>query len=214
MCSALAIHQDTCRYETTSEDQYSIKIYDRDDQERSLVEKFISDIYLQRFGAHIHSFAPKLIALTHEESIVAAMGIRDAKQERLFLEQYLDIPIDTAIHDIGFESTSRDQIVEVGQLAAAQAGQGRQLMRLVVPILADLGFQWVASTVTRELRQLLIRLGVVPLTLGNASPNRLGSQVHEWGSYYEHSPVVVAGRILPALETIARNAKKERGDHD
>lgn len=214
MCSALAIHQDSRSHSDKSEDAYSIKIYSQDDQERPLVEGFISGIYLQRFDAHIHSFAPQLIALKHEGSIVAAMGIRSASQERLFLEKYLDQSIESIVRNLGFQTVLRDEIVEVGQLAAAQAGQGRRLMRLVVPILADMGFQWVASTVTRELRQLLIRIGVVPFTLGKASPTRLGSDAREWGSYYEHSPVVVAGRILPALESIARIAKNKRGNHD
>jgi hypothetical protein len=63
-----------------------------------------------------------------------------------------------------------------------------------------LGFEWVVFTATSELIGILRRLGLPPLALASADPDRLGEKAHQWGSYYATHPVVVAGRIRLALE--------------
>jgi hypothetical protein len=98
----------------------------------------------------------------------------------------------------------RSAIVEVGHLAASKAGEGRRLILLLGPHLAAEGFQWVVSTLTEELRNLFVRLGIVPLALGVADPAVLGAQAADWGSYYDHRPLVLAGRIDLALQGLAR----------
>jgi hypothetical protein len=94
--------------------------------------------------------------------------------------------------------------VEVGHLAAQKAGEGRRLILLLGPHLAERGLQWVVSTLTEELRRLFVRLGVIPLALGVADPALLGEDAAHWGSYYAHHPVVLAGQIGPALAALSR----------
>ena len=60
------------------------------------------------------------------------------------------------------------------------------------------------GTLTQELRQLFLRLGIVPLPLAEADPARLGAEISRWGSYYDHRPVVLAGRIDLALAALSR----------
>jgi hypothetical protein len=62
----------------------------------------------------------------------------------------------------------------------------------------------VVSTLTEELRLLFMRLGVAPLALGVADPQCLGDDLADWGSYYEHRPVVLAGSLDAALHALAR----------
>lgn len=214
MCSALAIQTEAIHPPHGLEVPGTIKLYKRGDPGRDLVEAFISEVYQRKFNARICEFSPMLIALEQQRTLVAAMGLRSGKEAPLFLEQYVDTSIEEAIRALGFHQVMRHHIVEVGQLAAMQAGQGRQLMRAAVPLLANLGFQWVASTVTHELRHLLIRLGIAPFTLGIASASRLGEKAKVWGSYYEHSPVVVAGRIQPALEAMYRARTRQGEAHE
>jgi AcrR family transcriptional regulator len=100
----------------------------------------------------------------------------------------------------------RERIVEVGHLAAVRAGEGRRLILLLGPHLAGQGFEWVVSTLTQELRNLFVRMGVAPLALGVADPAVLGEQAAQWGSYYDHRPLVLAGRLDAALPTLARRS--------
>ena len=54
-----------------------------------------------------------------------------------------------------------------------------------------------------ELRAMLVRLGVAPLTLGAADPASLGREAQAWGSYYEHSPLVLAGHLPQAMRRLS-----------
>lgn len=166
---------------------------------REAVERFVAGIYRERFGADVRRFAPVLVA-RHDAAgtLVAAAGYRPAEAGPLFLERYLEAPVDVAL------GAPRARIVEVGHLAAARAGEGRKLILQLGPYLAGRGFQWVVSTLTEELRHLFLRLGIAPLALGVADPATLGDEAAHWGRYYDHRPVVLAGAIEPALQALAR----------
>ena len=112
--------------------------------------------------------------------------------------------VETRLANTAGHAPARPRIVEVGHLAASRAGEGRRLVLLLGPHLAALGFHWVVSTLTEELRHLFMRLGIAPLALGVADPAVLGAEAVHWGSYYDHRPVVLAGQIDLALKALAR----------
>jgi Thermostable hemolysin len=178
------------------------------DPGRQEVEAFIAGIYAQRYGALLQSFAPVLLSLCDaEHGLVAAAGYRAASSAPLFLERYLEAPVETLLaRQAGtVVAPARADIVEVGHLAAARSGEGRRLIMLMGPHLAEQGFEWVVSTLTTELRHLFLRIGVTPLALGLADPAVLGAEeARAWGSYYEHRPVVLAGHLPQALQQLAR----------
>ena len=175
-----------------------------DDPHRAEVEAFIHGVYRRRYGADIRSFAPVLVTLCDETGILAAAGYRDAAADALFLERYLDQPIQTLLASLRDGALDRHGIAEVGHLAAHQAGEGRRLIMRLGPHLAEQGFSWVVTTVTEELLHLFNRIGLTPLTLGSADPRALGAAAHLWGSYYDHRPRVVCGQLKLALQQMAR----------
>lgn len=161
---------------------------------REEVERFIAEVYRDRFGADVRAFAPVLVCRRSPDGVLwAAAGYRPADAGALFLERYLDMPVDQAL------ATGRGEIVEVGHLAASRAGEGRRLILQLGRLLARSGFHWAVSTMTEELRHLFQRLGVAQRTLGVADPARLGADAARWGGYYEHHPVVLASAIGTAL---------------
>jgi hypothetical protein len=187
--------------QSTSPALTGLQLIDPNDPRRAAVEAFISGVYAERFGARLRAFAPLLVARYDEEGPVAAAGFRPASHGPLFLERYLEAPVEQLL---GGASTPRSGIVEVGHLVARQAGEGRRLILQLGPLLAAQGYRWVVSTLTEELRLLFMRLGVAPLALGVADPQCLGDDVADWGSYYEHRPVVLAGSLDAALQALAR----------
>ncbi len=183
------------------------------DAERAAVEDFIRRVYAERFGAQVQAFAPTLVCLRDASGIVAAAGYRPAAGSPLFLERYLAAPIEALLESQAGLRPERASIVEVGHLAAVRAGEGRRLIALLGPHLAEQGFSWVVSTLTQELRRLFLRLGVTPLALGVADPVLLGSDAVHWGRYYDHRPVVLAGQLQQALRSLhdrARAAGRQR----
>jgi AcrR family transcriptional regulator len=172
---------------------------------RREVEAFISAVYRERYGAELQHFAPVLVSLHDEHGeCVAAAGYRAADSGPLFLERYLPGAVESLLPASAKRMSPRARIVEVGHLAAMRAGEGRRLILLLGPHLAGQGFEWVVSTLTQELRNLFVRMGVAPLALGVADPAVLGNQAAQWGSYYDHRPLVLAGRLDAALQMLAR----------
>lgn len=186
----------------------SLQLHGLDDPCRAEVERFIAAVYAERFGARVRGFAPHLVSLCDAEGhLVAAAGYRFAHQAPLFLERYLDEPIEAVLGRRASATPQRGHVVEVGHLAAARAGEGRRLILALGPHLAARGGQWVVSTLTEELRHLFVRIGVTPLALGLADPARLGDDATDWGRYYEHRPVVLAGHLPAALRILARRQR-------
>lgn len=174
-----------------------------DDPERLEVEWFIREVYARRFGAQVRHFAPVLAYLREGAEIVAAAGYREAHDSPLFLERYLDAPVEVLLGRGSGVVPARTSIVEVGHLAATRAGEGRRLILMLGAHLAQLDFHWVVSTLTQELRQLFLRIGVTPLTLGVASPAALGDDAAQWGSYYQHSPLVLASNLPQSMRRLS-----------
>lgn len=175
---------------------------------RPRVEAAIRRVYAERFDARVGRFAPTLVSLHEgagaEARIVAAAGYRVATQP-LFLETYLDRPVDELLAAHGVRP-ARARIVEVGHLAAVRPGEGRRLILRLAHEFARLDIEWVVGTLTEELRLLFQRMGIVPIALGAADPARLGAAATDWGSYYDHHPVVLAGNLAVALRRLARRA--------
>lgn len=184
---------------------FRFEVHNANDPQRADVERFIHGVYKARHGANVRQFAPVLVSL-HDDTgaIVAAAGYRFAELEPLFLERYLQAPVESLLTTGAASRPERARIVEVGHLAAVKAGAGRRLILLMGPYLAAQGAQWVVSTLTEELRHLFLRLGITPLALALADPGVLGAEAANWGSYYDHRPVVVAGQIDQALSVLAR----------
>jgi hypothetical protein len=167
---------------------------------RAEAEAFVADIFQRHYAAAVASFAPNLMLLENDRRIVAVSGWRCAGNEKLFLETYLDVPIEVAVSRLAGRPIDRRHIVEVGNLASDRRGGSVEVILALASHLDQLGFEWVVFTATHQLIGIFSRLGLPPLALASADPARLGEQAERWGSYYATNPIVVAGRIRLALE--------------
>lgn len=175
---------------------------------REAAQAFIRKVYARRYRAVPHAFAPVLVTLQEGDEVVAAAGYCVAGASKLFLEQYLDAPIEQVVAARVGEGIARSTIVEVGHLSAARAGAGWRLIRWLGPHLAAHGLQWVACTMTHETRRMFLRAGIAPIALGPADPRALGQEARQWGTYYQHEPVVVAGHLQQALPRLGRRLSR------
>jgi hypothetical protein len=169
------------------------------DPRRAETEAFIQAVFQNRYGAQVPRFAPQLLRLEQDSRIVAAAGWRGAGDEALYLERYLDAPVEAHIRHLAGQEVTRMHIAEVGNLATVRSGAGVRMVFFLAQQLHRNGFDWVVFTATSELIGILTRMGMPPLALQLADPDRLGDEALAWGRYYETRPVVVAGRIRQAL---------------
>lgn len=168
--------------------------------ERAALERFIAERFRAVHGARIRHFCAHLLGVRDAlGSLQAAAGYTPAASGRLFLEQYLDRPVEELLAVAAGKPVARGRVAEVGNLAAAP-GMGRMLIPAIGRHLHGLGYRWVVFTATRELRNALRRLRLEPLRLAPALPARLPDAGAAWGSYYTHDPAVMGGRIASCLE--------------
>jgi hypothetical protein len=173
---------------------------------RGEAESFVRRAFARRFGAHVPAFAPNLMLLEAEARIVAVAGWRPAAGDALFLERYLDAPVEQAVSRIAGHTVPRARIVEVGNLAAGKLGGSLHVIAVLADHLLRQGYEWVVFTATSELIGMFARLGLPLPVVARADPARLGAAASAWGSYYEAGPIVVAGRIRFAVERFGRDA--------
>ena len=136
-----------------------------------------------------------VIGLSLESALYRAVPDLTAEQMPLFLERYLDEPIEPLISAAADRPVERSAIVEVGNLAASDTGSARLSIIAITYLLAMGGLEWVTFTGNIGLVNSFHRLGLKPVTLCAADPDRLGDERQHWGSYYESKPWVHVGNI-------------------
>ena len=129
----------------------SVQLVERDDPGREAVEAFIADVYRDRYGAVLRNFFPHLIAYRDSDGrLAAAVGIRAGAEGPLFVEHYLDGPVEHAMTRRGIAHVDRRRVVEVGNFAATSPGIARELilqlaLTLQAALLVRAGCQPVAE---------------------------------------------------------------------
>jgi thermostable hemolysin len=176
--------------------RYSLSACGPDGAARGELESFIRAMFQRKHGACIQSFLPTLIDLRDRAGqLCGVVGYRDAAQERLFLEQYLDAPVELEVARVCGQPVDRATIAEVGNLAASSCRAARVLAAQLPRRLVAAGHRWIVFTGTRAVRQLLASLDAPIVDLGAADPARLAAGAACWGRYYETEPRVLAGYL-------------------
>tara|TARA_R110002110_G_scaffold82061_3_gene213363 strand:+ start:3170 stop:3880 length:711 start_codon:yes stop_codon:yes gene_type:complete len=164
------------------------------------VTEFIRRRFLQAYGAEPSLRIPLLLALTSAQgTLLAAVGVRNAALERLFLEDYLSVPVESVMPVPG---VARNKIAEIAHLAGVEAGVSRHLFASLTVWLEGAGYDWVVCTGTDQLRNSFHRLGIATRVLARAYPENLPDGGAGWGRYYDHQPVVMAIRVADSLSAL------------
>ena len=172
--------------------------------ERRQAEAFIREVFLEAHGARLGALMPTLLAERGGGGVVAACGLREARDGMLFLERYLDRPIESAIGGKGAYGYSRASIVEVGNLAVRAPYTARQLIASLTEFLLAGDAEWSVFTAVPALRNAFARLGVPFLRLGVARIEALPERDRAaWGRYYDKVPEVLAVRVRDAAHALS-----------
>ncbi|MDP2154138.1 MAG: thermostable hemolysin [Methylotenera sp.] len=172
-----------------------------DAPDRREIEQFIHDVFAHTYGADVQHFMPQLISLRDENNeLVAAFGMRKAHIEPLFLERYLDAPIETVMSNRFNRVITRHQITEIGNLAVANPRNAGVLIANIIQHNLDINIEWCVATAHHSLQNGLVKGGRDVYALQGADKSRLSAtEQATWGSYYDNSPQVVAVKGVTAL---------------
>lgn len=163
---------------------------------RNELEAFVRAAFARSHAARVHSFMPSLVGFRdREQRLRGVLGLRPATTGPLYLEQYLDLPVEAAVAAATGRMLQRADIVEVGNLAAANC---RSAVRMVAQLPAWLlarDYRWIVFTATRTVRQILLGFGAPLVELAPANGARVAGGLDSWGGYYDHDPRVFAGYL-------------------
>ncbi|MDQ6970386.1 MAG: thermostable hemolysin [Mariprofundus sp.] len=168
-----------------------------DHPERKQAIDFVSHVFKRAYGANVEHFLPYMMRVRNKHlQYRSVLGYRDAASGPLYLEYYLDEPIEQAISSYLGYPVDRSKIVEVGNLAEAEAGDARMAIIGATAYFYAAGYRWVAFTGVRRLRNAFSKLGLSPKQLIAADERRLpAGDIEQWGTYYKGDPVVCFGSL-------------------
>jgi hypothetical protein len=181
------------------------------DVRRGELERYVAEVYARAYGARLTHFQPLLVGLREPGgALQGVIGARPAREPGpLFLEAYLDQPVEALLSVRLGEPVARGDLVEVGNLASHRPGAGRLLLGTLAHLLAGLGTPVAVFTATRPLRATFHRLGVQPTELALADGTRLGGALEDWGRYYQTDP-----RVCAVPVRLVRDATRSVGAHE
>lgn len=150
------------------------------------------------------------VVQARSRQLMAALAVRCAGDETLFLETYLDVPVETAVGRAFGRPVGRSAIVEIGCLAASPTPAMLTLWNEAAVRLS--GRHSIAvATLTAPLRRMFARVGLPIVELAPADPARLHDGARDaWGRYYDTRPIVCAGDIAAgsaALKAFVRGGR-------
>ena len=177
--------------------RFHINFSGPDAEDRQELEKFVHTSFKLAYGAEVHHFMPQLMSLRDAKGeLLAVCGLRSAGAEKLFLEAYLDQPVDQILNAKTGKTVAREDIIEVGNLAAFRPGMGRHLIAVLTAHLNEIGAHWVVFTAIPGLRNAFTKLGIELTEIGSADRSRLPAACQSgWGTYYGKNPMVMAGNV-------------------
>jgi hypothetical protein len=181
-------------------------------EKRIDAERFVTACFKQHYGADIRHFMPLLMSLRDHQGILkAVLGFRQADQDPLFLECYLDQPVEQILAARLKQPVDRSRLVEVGNLAVATPGGGRWLITALTAYLSATRSEWALFTIGPVLYNAFTRLGLKPIVLAEARYDCLPPEEQgRWGGYYDQKPMVVAGNIAHGYDVLWSACQRER----
>lgn len=165
------------------------------------IKRFACARYAEVHQARLRHFLPVQMLLRDGPQWKASCGLRSAATQPLFLEQYLDHPVEEVLGALIGRTVERAAIVEVGNLAG-EPGSARLMILSLTRYLGESGVDFVVFTATSKLRHAFSRLGLSLWFLTEAQPGRLSGGADDWGRYYHHRPAVFAGSVTDGWSTI------------
>ncbi len=168
--------------------------------------ELMSRKYAEAYRASPDLRYPQLFAQKCNGKASAALGYRRADAGALFLEAYLDAPVEIILATKFGRAISRHDIVEIGNLASENAPA---MVALWSKTANDLGneVEIAVAVLTAPLRTMFRRLGVTLHEIAPARPERIVDAAL-WGDYYRQDPVVCAGLIADGQERLSRFAER------
>lgn len=194
------VYNDMSVLKQKTAEHLTINIIGENEPERQKVEEFIKNKYKRKYNADIKVNYPMLMSICNDDGrIIAALGFRYAKCEKLFLENYTKLPIEQIL------GCKRSEFVEIGNLASLDKNATVFLYAVLACYLNYKEIKYASITATEFLHNYFVTLGFKIKKICDTESSLVEHEGHNWGSYYETHPRVLVGSIDDALQALQNN---------
>jgi len=173
------------------------------------VKQFAEARFKAAYNADVNDFLPNMLALLDNQlAIQASVGYQSAATNRLYLEHYLDQPIEDAIaKQLNIKTPQRSEILEVGNLASLSPGATRRLILNLACHFQKQGYKWLVITATSHVKNSFDKLnvGLDLHRVCKAEASAVADTSSNWGSYYAHNPEVYIGDMDAGITVLKNN---------
>jgi hypothetical protein len=164
--------------------------------ERAELEAFVQNAFARKHDASVTSFMPTLLSFRDAGGALrGVIGLRSAAPMPLYLEQYLEQPVEAAIATATGQAVQRHQVVEVGNLAGVNCRAAMRMVAALPSYLLAHDYRWIVFTATSAVRGILQGFDAPLVELARADGSRVANGADRWGRYYENDPRVLAGHL-------------------
>ena len=146
------------------DNQLEFKTYTQQDRGRVAVEQYIAESYAQHFSASLMSLMPILVCANRPgQAAHLFFGIRSAGKQSLYLENYLNEPVEQALMgavQAKFDSRpiDRNAILEIGNMVISDTSSIQDDLTSIALFCHEMGYQHVVCTATRMLRLIFLKI--------------------------------------------------------
>ncbi|WP_096087411.1 thermostable hemolysin [Agaribacterium haliotis] len=153
-------------------------------------QDLVSEKYKEVFDAEVSPNPDKFLALFDEaDELLSCCGISYAKGNPFFSETYLESPAEQAISACEQRPVSRNDVLEVGSLAAKTKLGGLELIRVLPVVVWAQGRRYALLTATSQLSRMMRAASVPMIKICDADIARISDAERErWGRYYATRP--------------------------
>ena len=177
------------------------------DASRHELEAAIYTGFAHAFGADLHEFYPLLSQLSYRRSR-CFLGVRLAANAPLFVEQYLQQPLELHLG----KQVKRSEIAELGNLYSTGRMATLGHFIILTEALLQHSIHHLVFTATQQVRSLLSLCQVEAQIISNANGNIASAK--DYGSYYQCVPKVCVVNLRHAQQVIQSTALYKHALHE
>ncbi len=172
-----------------------------DSPQRAGLEAYIAEQFDAAYHARITGYLPLLLSMQCQGRYSAVAGLRPATDGPLFIERYLDRPIEAELAARSDTPVARRDIFEVGNLVATHRGVSQLFFAILAAVAHRAEVRWAVFSATDKVARIIRKMNFIAYPLAKSDPARLGDEAGQWGRYYDTGPVVLA---VDVEATVAR----------
>lgn len=136
--------------------------------EQNDISALIHENYARVYQASLTRCMPWLLGLYNASNeLTGACGVQPASQGKLYLEKYLDTPVETMLSQRLGMPVSRDTIVEIGNFAARDGASVRIMYAGLCLLMTHYHFSWVVFIRRSLYADMTFRVKPKPLVFCN-----------------------------------------------